>query len=51
MTLFAHAAPAEWPQAALQFDGILPGSDRLSMIQRGLVHQLTLPQAAWRIGY
>ena len=35
MTLFAHAAPTEWPQAALQFGPILPGSDRLSMIQRG----------------
>jgi len=51
MTLFAHAAPAEWPQAAVQFGYILPGPDRLSRVQRGSIHQLALPQAAWQIGY
>jgi len=35
MTLFAHAAPTGEPQAALQFVSILPGSARLSMVERG----------------
>jgi len=50
MTLFAHAAPAEWPQAALQFGSILPGSDRLSMIRRGSIYQFPCLQPPDELG-